>query len=256
MKFDSIDEGASFDFGKTSAAYAAYRDIYPERLYERLRAMGVAAPGSSWLDLGTGTGVLPKHLWRKDARIAGVDISPEQIAFAKEDAKKNGMDITYLVSPAEATGLPDGSFDAVTAAQCFFYFNRDAMRRELIRLLKPGGLFVKIFMNWTEDDPVAAGSCRTVRELNPLWNSGIAAEKDMEDELFLGRRTETFFAELPFTRESWHGRMRACRGTLASMDEATAREWEALHLRFLAQCPPSFTVRHKIYISSFRVGEN
>ncbi len=62
MNFENIDNGNSFDFGKTSEAYAKYRDIYPKELYDRLRELGVAADGTAWLDIGTGTGVFPKNL--------------------------------------------------------------------------------------------------------------------------------------------------------------------------------------------------
>ena len=36
-----VDNGQEFDFGKTSREYAAYRDIYPKELYERLYSLGV-----------------------------------------------------------------------------------------------------------------------------------------------------------------------------------------------------------------------
>ena len=55
-----VDNGQEFDFGKTSREYAAYRDIYPKELYERLYSLGVGTKGSRWLDLGTGTGVIPR----------------------------------------------------------------------------------------------------------------------------------------------------------------------------------------------------
>ncbi|MDR1465556.1 MAG: hypothetical protein LBJ11_09715 [Oscillospiraceae bacterium] len=41
----SIDHGQAFDWGKTSAAYAQYRDIYPPELFERLLALGVGRGG-------------------------------------------------------------------------------------------------------------------------------------------------------------------------------------------------------------------
>ena len=82
MKFENIDNGNSFDFGKTSEAYAKYRDIYPKELYDRLRELGVAADGTAWLDIGTGTGVFPKNLYNENAKITAVDISAEQISFA------------------------------------------------------------------------------------------------------------------------------------------------------------------------------
>ncbi|MBR2732022.1 MAG: class I SAM-dependent methyltransferase, partial [Clostridia bacterium] len=162
MELHAIDRGQAFDFGKTSAAYAAYRDIYPPVLYDRLRALGVAADGTDWLDLGTGTGVLPKNLYNSKASITGVDVSAEQIAFARQEAADHGRQITYLVSPAEATGLPDHSFDTITAAQCFWYFDRETMRAEIRRLLRPGGKLIKIVMDWEPADPIAARSIGTV----------------------------------------------------------------------------------------------
>ncbi len=252
MELQIIDKGQAFDFGKTSAAYAAFRDIYPGELYARLSALGVAASGSSWLDLGTGTGVLPKNLYHPDAQITGVGISEEQIAFAKAQAAQNNQNIRFFAASAEETGLPPHSYDAITAAQCFFYFNREKMKREIARLIKPGGIFIKIFMDWCESDPVAGPSVALVRQMNPAWRSGDAALRDMADDLFPGRVSESFFADLPFTRESWHGRMCACRGTLASMDPATFNQWETAHLRLLRQFPESFTVRHQIMLSCFR----
>ena len=255
MELKRIDKGQTFDFGKTARAYAAYRDIYPHELYELLRSFGVAADGTVWLDLGTGTGILPKNLYNPNADIIGVDISEEQILFARKEAEQNGWNIRYLVSPAETTDLPDHAFDAVTAAQCFWYFNRDKMREEIRRLLKPGGVFIKIYMSYTIDDPIASKSHRLVKRVNKNWTPGDSGASDIFDDLFPGRVTETFFADLPFTRESWHGRMCACRGTLASMDAATFAEWERRHLKMLSRQPESFTVKHKIYVSHFILNE-
>lgn len=251
MEQKAIDNGQAFDFGKTAEAYAAYRDIYPAELYIRLRALGVAADGTAWLDLGTGTGVLPKNLYNPKTRITGVDISPEQIAFARREAADSGRDIRYLVSPAESAGLPDKCFDAITAAQCFWYFDRKRMQSEIQRMLKPGGTFIKVYMTYTLDDPIAAESHRLVKAMNRNWSTGISGLQDVHDDLFPGRQTESFYADLPFNRESWHGRMCACRGTLASMDAYTLDKWDMAHRRFLENCPEHFTIRHKVFCSWF-----
>lgn len=124
MVNNSIDNGNAFEWGLTSQDYAKYRNIYPQQLYDRLRELGVAADGTAWLDLGTGTGILPQNLYNQNAEIFGVDISEEQINYARNNAVQNGWNIHYMVSPAERTGLPDNSFDCITAAQCFGYFNR------------------------------------------------------------------------------------------------------------------------------------
>ena len=71
MKLNNIDEGKSFDWNLTSQNYAKYRDIYPPQLYEKLRELGVAADGSAWLDIGTGTGILPQNMYNENAVIYG-----------------------------------------------------------------------------------------------------------------------------------------------------------------------------------------
>ena len=249
----NIDSGKSFDWGLTSADYAKYRDIYPEELYNRLRELGVAADGTSWLDLGTGTGILPQNLYNSKANITGVDIANEQVETAKEIAENNGWHINYFTSPAESTGLPDNSFDCITAAQCFWYFDRDKMKAEISRMLKPGGKLIKIFMDWCIDDEIAAKSINLVKKYNAQWDPTSYGEKDIYDDLIDGRITEEYYCDIPFTRESWHGRMCACRGTLASMSEEQFAEWSAEHRSMLAGCPGEFTVKHKLYITYFKL---
>ena len=47
-----------------------------------------------------------------------------------------------------------------------------------------------------------------------------------------------------FTRESWHGRMKACRGTGASMSAEVLEKWENEHKAFLETQPEEFDVAH------------
>ena len=251
MKIENIDGGKAFDWGFTSEQYARYRDIYPEKLYKRLCELGVAADGTAWLDLGCGTGILPQNLYNPKAEIFGADIAEEQIRFAKENAEKNGFNINYITAPAEKTGLPDNSFDCITAAQCFWYFDREAMKCEIKRMLKSGGKFIKVYMDWSLEDELAKKSVDLVCEYNPKWNMGKDSYKDMFDDLFEGRVTESFYCDIPFTRESWHGRMCACRGTLASMSEEQFEKWSIAHMKMLSSYPENFTVKHKLYITYF-----
>jgi len=251
MKVKNIDNGNAFDWNLTSESYAKYRDIYPDVLYNELRKLGVAADGTAWLDIGTGTGILPKHLYNENARIIGVDISEEQIKFAKSFAKENELNIEYCVCPAENTGLEKNSFDAITAAQCFWYFDKEAIKSEIQRLLKPGGIFIKIYLTWTLDDEIAYKSHMLVKEYNKNWKPGKSGSRDMFDNLFDGRVTKEFECSLPFTRESWHGRMCACRGTLASMDNQTFENWSKAHMKMLCEYPEEFSIKHKLYITFF-----
>ena len=94
-----IDAGAKFDFGRTSEVYAKFRDIYPACMYERLSELGIGIAGQQVLDLGTGTGVLPRGMVRFGARWTGTDISENQIAQARRLSE--GKSIEYLVCSAE-----------------------------------------------------------------------------------------------------------------------------------------------------------
>ena len=248
----NIDNGNSFDWGFTSEEYSKFRDIYPTKLYIRLRELGVAADGTSLLDLGTGTGILPQNMYNKNADIVGVDISAEQIKYAKLNAYERAMKIKYIAAPAEKTGLPDNSFDCITAAQCFAYFDKEKMKTEIKRMLKPGGRFIEIYMTWCLDDEIAKNSISLVKQYNDKWNEA-SGFNSVNDDLFEGRITESFYCDIPFTRESWHGRMCACRGTLASMSRDQFEKWSAEHIKMLSAYPESFTVRHKVYITYFEL---
>lgn len=70
-----IDSGTGFDWGRISGDYAKYRDIYPEEFYQRLLDRGVCTLGQDVLDIGTGTGVIPRNLYSHGARFTGIDIS-------------------------------------------------------------------------------------------------------------------------------------------------------------------------------------
>lgn len=250
LKFNNIDNGNEFDFGKISVEYAKFRDIYPKELYEKLYKLGVGVEKSSWLDIGTGTGVLPFNLCKHNADITGVDISDSQVEVAKKLAVEKGVtNVKFLVSPAETLPFPDNSFDSVTAAQCFWYFDRESVIKEIKRVLNPGGVFAKIYMSYTLTDEIANKSHNLVKEINKNWTPGASGSKDIYDHPFPNGNVETFECKIPFTRESWHGRMLACRGTMASMDEDTLKIWNEAHLNMLSEYPDSFEINHKVYIA-------
>lgn len=62
MTDTNIDGRKAFDWGKTSEDYAKFRDIYPQEFYDRITNRGLCVSGQNVLDVGTGTGVLPRNL--------------------------------------------------------------------------------------------------------------------------------------------------------------------------------------------------
>lgn len=135
----NIDKGKSFDWGRTSADYAKFRDIYPPEFYEKIIERGLCIKNQSVLDIGTGTGVLPRNLYRYGARWTGIDISNEQIEYAKKLSA--GMDINYYTSSAENINFPDNSFDVITACQCFWYFDHKRLIPKFFSYAETGRTF-------------------------------------------------------------------------------------------------------------------
>jgi SAM-dependent methyltransferase len=247
----NIDGGRAFDWGRASADYSKYRDIYPESFYGRIAAAGLCVKGQNVLDLGTGTGVLPRGLYRYGASFTGADISEGQIAEARRLTAESGMDIEYVAAPAEKLKLPDASFDVITACMCYIYFDEAAALPNIIRMLKPGGLFCVLSMIWLpRESEIAAKSERLVLKQNPGWTgAGFTRQPprptDAASTLFTTERAEAFDLSLSFTRESWHGRMKACRGMGASsLPAEKLAAFEREHGEYLSGLPESFTIPH------------
>lgn len=244
----NIDGGKGFDWGLASADYAKYRDIYPEEFYKRIVDLGYCKDGQRVLDLGTGTGVLPRNMYKYGANFVGTDISENQIKYAKELSE--GLDIEYIVSPAEQLAFPENSFDVVTACQCFMYFDKKVIIPKIHRLLKDNGHFLILFMAWLPfESEIAKTSEDLVLKYNPEWSGrGMTRYKPEEPEwakpLFSVDHAEAFNLELEFTRESWNGRMKACRGIDASLSLKEIAEFEKEHLEYLKTVPETFTIPH------------
>ena len=246
-----IDGGKSFDWGRASSDYAKYRDIYPPLFFEKVAGRGLCIKGQKVLDLGTGTGVVPRSMYHFGAEWIGSDISENQIAQAKALAERAGMRIEFIVSSAEDIDYPDGSFDVITACQCFFYFDYDVVIPKLARLLKDGGKLVILFMAWVpSEDEIAKASEDLVLKYNPVWTGAGYERKpvfvpEIAKEYFDIVDTEEYDLPVPFTRESWNGRMKACRGVGASLAPDEISAWEKEHIEMLEKTAPvEFDVLH------------
>ena len=101
MIIQNIDEGKAFDWGKTSRDYAKYRDIYPQEFYDHILSLGLCRDGQKVLDIGTGTGVIPRNMYHYGAKWTGTDIAENQIEQAQRLAAEAGMDIEFITARSE-----------------------------------------------------------------------------------------------------------------------------------------------------------
>lgn len=250
-----IDGGNGFDWGKTSNDYAQFRDIYPAEFYKRIVDLGLCVKGQRVLDLGTGTGVLPRNMYRYGADFTGADISENQIAQAVRLSKEKQMDIKYIVAAAEDVSFPDESFNVITACQCFLYFDQAVVLPNIHRMLAAGGRFCMLFMAWLpEENRIAKASEELVLKYNPSWTGAYIRRLPVEapilsKDLFDVEHAIAYDSNVRFTRESWHGRMRACRGIGASLSDGQISEFNVEHMDLLQSiAPDSFDILHYVTV--------
>jgi ubiquinone/menaquinone biosynthesis C-methylase UbiE len=128
----SLDSSRSFAVG--SDAYAAARPRYPADLYEWIASQSPGR-GLVW-DCATGNGQAAVDLADRFATVYATDISAAQLAHARRRPN-----ICYLAQAAEAAAFADRTFDAVTVATALHWFDFSRFWPEVIRVIKPGGLF-------------------------------------------------------------------------------------------------------------------
>jgi len=256
---NDIDGGKGFDWGRTSKDYASFRDIYPDIFYEKIIEMDLCTKGQKVLDIGTGTGVLPRNLYKYGAEFIGMDISDKQIEQARSLTAEAGMNISYVVSPAETANFPDGYFDVVTACQCYAYLDKRTIFSKISSILKASGHFCILFMAWlVEESEIAEKSEQLILKYNPSWSAhGIKRfVYDFPDEakdLFDVDSSFVYDVPVSFTRESWHGRMKTCRGIGASsLSAKEIAKFEREHIKYLESVPETFTIPHFVTVFNLR----
>ena len=256
-----VDQGRTIDWGKTSADYAAHRPGPPDSFYQKLQALGVGLPDQRILDVGTGTGVIARKLASQRCEVAGVDISDNQIETAKNMAVHENLRIDFRVGAAEAIPFENNSFDIVTANQCWLYFDKHKALAEVKRILRVEGLLVLSHFSWLPRvDRIANASEQLVLKHNPQWSANdwsgvIPTSPEWADGQLILRGLFFYDVDIPFTRDSWRGRFRACRGIGAGLAPAEVAAFDREHDALLAEIAgDNFTVTHRIdaHIFSFK----
>lgn len=213
--------------------------------------MGLCINGQRVLDIGTGTGVLPRNMYKYGAVWTGTDISENQIEQAKLLSESAGMDIKYLVGPAEQLGFEDNSFDVITACQCYWYFEHEKTAPLFAKMLDKGGRAVFLLMNWLPfEDEIAGKTEELVLKYNPDWSGkGETLHPIFVPSVYLEyfevENSGEYKLPVHFTRESWNGRIKACRGIGASsLTEDEKTSWEKEHMQMLSEYPEEFDILH------------
>ena len=103
------------------------------------------------LDLGCGPGLYTEIFAQKGHKVTGVDFSENSINYAKEEAVKKDLDISYLHQNYLELDVPENSFDLVTLIYTDLGVlnpdERDILLGNIKKALKPGGTFIFDVLN-------------------------------------------------------------------------------------------------------------
>ncbi len=99
------------------------------------------------LDVACGTGVVALTAARSGTRTSGVDLTPELVTRARDNASLMKLEIDFKVGDAEELPYGDASFDVVLSQFGHMFAPRpDVCVKELFRVLAPGGTLA--FSTW------------------------------------------------------------------------------------------------------------
>ncbi len=108
--------------------------------------------GTTVIDVGCGIGGSSRILASEYGfDVTGVTISPQQVKRATE-LTPEGVTAKFIVDDAMALSFPDASFDVVWSIEAGPHMpDKAVFARELIRVLKPGGILVVADWNQRDD---------------------------------------------------------------------------------------------------------
>ncbi|MGK7950700.1 MAG: methyltransferase domain-containing protein [Xenococcaceae cyanobacterium] len=130
-------------------------------------------PGTTLLDVGCGIGGSSRIL-AKDYGfdVTGITISPNQVKRARE-LTPEGVNAKFKVDDAMQLSFPDNSFDVVWTVEAGPHMpDKAQFAKELLRVLKPGGILVAADWNQRDDRtvPLNAWEKPVMRQLLDQWS--------------------------------------------------------------------------------------
>lgn len=148
----------------------------------------------SVLDIATGTGDLAINMVNTGAtKIVGLDLSEGMLAVGRKKItqKDLGEKIEMIQGDSEALPFSDSSFDAITVAFGVRNFeNLEKGLKEILRVLRPGGLFVILETSVPTRFPFRQGYNLYSGYLLPLI--GKLFSKDKEAYSYLSKSAASF----------------------------------------------------------------
>jgi SAM-dependent methyltransferase len=197
-------------FGRVAEEYERGRPTYaPEAIRWVLGDSSLEV-----VDLGAGTGKLTEALIAAGHRVTAVEPLPEMHAILTERLPH----VRVRETTAEATGLPDGSADAVVAGAAFHWFDHSRALAEIVRILRPPGI-LGLLGNGFDPDSDWAMRLREVLGESRLGRPGNWPSEEELMEHFADVHTGDFPHQQTVTRPLLHD-LALSRSHIAMMSAA------------------------------------
>ncbi len=156
-------------------------EVPPPEVVE-LVEVGDLPPGRA-LDLGCGTGTVCVYLARQGWDSVGVDFSSVAIRRARRKARRAGVDCRFYQADVTDLSFLTGLFDLVLDIGCLHNVpseRRDRYAAEVVRLLRPGGLYMLYAFTRRPGRPASCGV--VLEEVRSLFAPALVLERQKGGE--------------------------------------------------------------------------
>ncbi len=151
------------DFDSLAGDYAKFRTSYSDALFDAILAYARIGAGTRVLDLACGTGLGMLAYVKRGFDVVGVDVAAAMMEQAAA-AMPAGARVEFVHGRAEALPCVEASFDLVSCAQAFHWFEPRAAFAECARVLRPGGTLAIFWKHAARDDAFTHVSEQIIRE--------------------------------------------------------------------------------------------
>jgi SAM-dependent methyltransferase len=217
-------------FSNRAENYRLYRPTYPAAVIDLIRVTAKLGPDADVADLGSGTGILTRLLLEAGWKVHAIEPNAPMREAAEADLAASPR-FRSLAATAEKTLLPDASVAAITCAQAFHWFDREAARLEFRRILRPDGW---VFLIWNERE---AGEASPFGQDYQALLDSIGQEYSKIYASRINQHLESFFLSGTYQRRTFY-----------NPQDMT---WEVLRGRFLSSSyvPPEGDPRQPLLLA-------
>ena len=129
------------------------------------------ATGKRVLDFGCGNGMNSLDVARLAKHVTGIDISPDSVRVATENAAEAGLSdkATFTVMDGENMTFAPGSFDVVSVAGVLHHMDLEAALGQIRKVLVPQGK--AIFLEALANNPIIHAYRRRTPHLRTAWET-------------------------------------------------------------------------------------